>query len=67
MAANVDFVEVGRMAHELANRHGRNSHQHAARMAEEALADGKTDEADFWKAVEHSLKPRTKGTGVREE
>lgn len=37
MATKVDFVEVGRRAHELANRHRRNAYQYVARLAAQAL------------------------------
>jgi hypothetical protein len=52
------LIEVGRMAHELAERHGWNAHKYAAKMAAEALAAGEMEEHDFWKMVELSLTPR---------
>ena len=36
--ASVDFIEVGRTAHELALRHGWIAHEYAAKLAAEALA-----------------------------
>jgi hypothetical protein len=58
MDAKPDFVEVGRVAHELGNRHGQNAFQYAARLAAEALVEGRNEEAAFWTAVESYLKPR---------
>jgi hypothetical protein len=51
-------VEVFRKAHELSLSHGRNAQRYAAGLAAGALADEKTDECEFWKAVEATLKPR---------
>lgn len=56
----LDRMEVPRQAHELAHRHGVNAHEYAAQLAAEALADGKAEECEFWKAVEACLKPRGK-------
>jgi len=53
-----DYIEVNRTAHELAGRHGRSADQYAAKLAAEALAEGKTDEHAFWKAVEAALRVR---------
>ncbi|UWZ83825.1 DUF6966 domain-containing protein [Occallatibacter riparius] len=53
-----DFIEVGRTAFELVNRHGRNACRYAANLAAEALSEGKSDEAAFWKAVAEHLQPR---------
>ena len=58
MNTKPDIIEVGRTAHELENRHGRYAHQYAARLAAEALAEEKTEEAASWTAVEIWLKPR---------
>jgi hypothetical protein len=58
MTTKPDFIEVGRAAHELVSRHGLNAYLYASRLAAEALAEGRAEEADFWKAVEVSLKPR---------
>jgi hypothetical protein len=55
----VDYVEVGRKAHELDRAHGGNAYLYAARLAEEAHAEGEAEEYAFWKAVEANLKPRT--------
>jgi len=54
----LDYIEVSRQAHELAQRHGVNAHNCAAKLAAEALAEGATEECEFWKAVEAALKPR---------
>jgi hypothetical protein len=56
--ASVDFIEVGRTAHELALRHGWIAHEYAAKLAAEALAAGKGQEYEFWRAVELLLTPR---------
>ena len=53
-----DYIEGGRKAHELAHSHGWDAHKYAAKLAAEALAEGKTEESGFWKAVEASLTPR---------
>jgi hypothetical protein len=55
---NVDHVEVGRIAHELEARFGTQAHLHAAKMAAEALTEGKADECEFWRVVEQSVMPR---------
>jgi hypothetical protein len=52
------LIEIGRRAHELAERHGWNAHKYAAKMAAEALAAGDMEEHDIWKMVESSLTPR---------
>lgn len=54
----VDYTEVGRTSYQLERDHGQNAYKYAVRMAGEAESDGKSDEADFWKAVAASLKPR---------
>jgi hypothetical protein len=53
-----DYIEVSRTAHELAHSHGWNAHKYAAKLAAEALVEEKTEECEFRKAVEASLKPR---------
>jgi hypothetical protein len=53
-----DFIEVGRTAYELGKRHGRDAVHYAGRLAVEALAEGKTEDAVFWKAVADHLAPR---------
>jgi hypothetical protein len=55
---NVDWVEVGRAAHQLVADHGHNAHQYAASLAKVAAAEGRTAEAEFWQAVSDSLRPR---------
>jgi hypothetical protein len=54
----VDYAEVSRTAHQLAADHGHNAYLYAARLSREADAEGKPDEADFWKAVFVALTPR---------
>ncbi|WP_161790376.1 hypothetical protein [Inquilinus limosus] len=55
----VDYVEVGRMAYELAVTHGHPwDRLYAARLAKEALARGDADAYRFWRAVELTLTPR---------
>jgi hypothetical protein len=54
----VDYVKVSRTAHQLALDHGHNAYLYAAKLAREANAAGKTDEAEFWKAVSAALAPR---------
>jgi hypothetical protein len=58
MDTKPDFIEVQRTAHELGSRYGQNACQYAARLAAEALAEGRAEEAVFWTAVENCLKPR---------
>ena len=60
--AAVDYSEVSRKAHELGHAHGLNAHKYAAKLAAEALAEGKIEEHAFWKAVEASLIPRGEQT-----
>ena len=56
MTPSVDYVEVGRKAHELQAAQGQDgARRYAAKMAAEALADGEMDEHGFWHAVEMSL------------
>jgi hypothetical protein len=54
----VDYVEVSRTAYQLALDHGLNAHLYADKLAREANAAGKPDEAEFWKAVFVTLRPR---------
>jgi hypothetical protein len=56
----IDFTEVGRQAHELGLRHGRDAHYFAAKLALQAQSNGRTDEHAFWKAVERTLTPRSR-------
>jgi hypothetical protein len=57
--AEVDYIEVGRKAHELAGTHGPNAAAYAAKLAERARAEGAAEEFALWKAVEAALTPRT--------
>jgi len=54
----IDYVEVSRTAHQLALDHGHNAYLYAAKLAREANAEGKTDEAEFWSRVSAALTPR---------
>lgn len=55
----IDYIEVGRKAHELERTHGPDAaRRYAAKIALEALADGEKDQHAFWRAVEMSLSPR---------
>jgi hypothetical protein len=54
----VDYVKVSRTAHQLAADHGPNAYLYAAKLAREAEAEGKLDEAAFWEAVSGALTPR---------
>jgi hypothetical protein len=54
----VDYVEVGRTAHQLRRDHGHDAHVYAAKLSREAEAEGKAAEAEFWKAVSAALTPR---------
>ncbi len=56
--SDVDDIEVGRAAHEIANRLGREAWKYAARWSDEAAGMGKPAEAAFWRAVSAALKPR---------
>ena len=51
-------AEVFRKAHELSDRHGWNAQEYAARLATEALAEGKVSESEFWNAVKDALTVR---------
>jgi hypothetical protein len=54
----VDYAEVDRTAYQLGIDHGQNAYLYATRLFKEAEAEGKTEEATFWKAVADSLKLR---------
>ena len=53
-----NHIEVSRTAHELLHRHGPNAYKYAAKLAADAFAERKTEEYEFWKAVEGWIKPR---------
>jgi len=57
----MDYIEVGRTAHQLERDHGVNAWSYAKRLADEAEAEGKGDEAEFWRAVFKTLEPRQSG------
>jgi hypothetical protein len=53
-----DFVEVGRVAFELGERHGWGAAAFAANQAEHARSAGDEKEHRFWVAVWQSLRMR---------
>jgi hypothetical protein len=53
-----DYIEVSRVAHELAAAHAAGAFAYAARRAKEAETSGKQEDYAFWQAVADSLKPR---------
>ena len=61
--SKVDYIEVGRAAHELEHRHGWDAPNFAARLAADALAEGEYEESEFWRAVELQLMPRGVSNG----
>jgi hypothetical protein len=54
----VDYVEVGRTAHQLDRDHGDNAWRYANGLADEAKLKGKNDDSEFWLAVSRTLEPR---------
>ena len=57
--AEIDYVEVGRAAHELAVRHGGwNAAPYARKLAQRAKDDGDSEQQAFWEAVAMELTPR---------
>jgi hypothetical protein len=54
----VDYVEVGRKAHEMITSHGRKVRLYATKLATAARDEGQLEEAAFWRAVELSITPR---------
>jgi hypothetical protein len=57
----IDWIEVGRVAHELELRHGRNAPSFAAKLADQAERDGQISGAVFWRSVSAALSPRDAG------
>ena len=57
----IDWIEVGRVAHELELRHGRNATSFAAKLADQAERDGQISGAVFWRSVSAALSPRDAG------
>jgi hypothetical protein len=52
MAAEIDYVEVERVAHELAVRHGgHNAAPYAKKLAQRARDDGDSDQQAFREAL----------------
>ena len=59
VASCVDYVEVGRKAHELEVAHGQDgARRYAAKLAAECRTENHADEHAFWRAVEMSLTVR---------
>jgi hypothetical protein len=58
MTIDVDYVEVGREAHQLASTYGWDAWLYASRWEKMATNEGKLEEAAFWHAVVAALKPR---------
>jgi hypothetical protein len=54
----VDYLQVGRVAHQLRIDHGPTAYLCADKMAREAELEDKPDQAAFWGAVSGSLAPR---------
>jgi hypothetical protein len=52
------YRRVNQAAHELSQRHGRGTHQYAARLAEQTKSENGED-YQFWVAVAAALAPRT--------
>lgn len=63
----VDRLKVGRTAYQLRIDHGPDAYLYAARLAREADADGKPEEAAFWRAVYAALRPRSVVPPTKEE
>jgi hypothetical protein len=55
----VDYVEVGRVSHQVALDHGLSAHLYATRLAEQSRKKGCKEEAEFWEAVAGALAPRS--------
>jgi hypothetical protein len=58
LRAEIDWIEVPREGYELEQRHGRNAHMVAAKLADKAEAAGDAKAAQFWRAVSSSIAPR---------
>jgi hypothetical protein len=52
------WMEVARAGHELEISHGRSAASYAAKNAERALTEGKSEEHRFWMAVAAANSPR---------
>jgi hypothetical protein len=52
------WMEVNRAAHELGIAHDRSAASYAAKKAERALTEGKSEEHRFWMAVAAANTPR---------
>jgi hypothetical protein len=48
MTEPIDYIEVGRRAHQLAERLGRHAHRRAANQTEPAPTEGAIDDQRFW-------------------
>jgi hypothetical protein len=58
MLSDIDYIAVGREAHQLSATYRRDAWIYAERWAQLADTEGRADEAAFWSAVSHALKPR---------
>lgn len=54
----IDWVEVGRVAHQVELDHGSNAYSYAAWVAAKAKEESRLVESEFWAAVAASLRPR---------
>jgi hypothetical protein len=57
--AAVDWVQVGREAHQLGRDYGKDAWIYATRFAERAQVGGEVEERAFWLAVAAALQPRS--------
>ena len=55
---SIDWVEVGRVGHQLQLDHGRNAYVYAGKLAEQAAKGDDERDSEFWRAVSSSLAPR---------
>lgn len=54
----VDWMEVGRAAHQVELDHGRNGYLYAEKLAAEAEQESRQSDSEFWAAVAATLRPR---------
>ena len=52
------YRDVSQTAYELSQRHGQMAHQHAAKLAAQAMHEGDEEGQLFWSAVAAALAPR---------
>lgn len=55
---NIDWSEVNRAAYQIELDHGANAFHYAVWLAENAKAESRHEEGEFWAAVAGSLRPR---------